>query len=258
MKIEVLRAVAVYRPYPQKLESLTFEDVISTKTRKSNIWSCHYKDSTFSSVIARPWVLIRPKSWSHVLLHSIPTLNQLSQPIGGINKRDVRFSSFGALPISWINVLPPSGTAVRDSHAIQNGFIMGFNANKVYVLQWQCTNSWPSIPKWSRKLYTVRQLAHENVFKMAVFSSVSWANFVLDWKRKQRARKRANAVRYEFHSGTKFISKGNTHTQMLWNNFTHVNSSHIGLLNQRQGLFIVSDLVWTMLIYSCKMTSRYF
>ena len=38
----------VYSPYPRRLESLT-------------IW-CNYKGSTFSSVILRPWVLVRLES----------------------------------------------------------------------------------------------------------------------------------------------------------------------------------------------------
>ena len=37
----------VYPPYPRRLESLT-------------ICKCHYKSSTFSSVILRPWVVVRP------------------------------------------------------------------------------------------------------------------------------------------------------------------------------------------------------
>ena len=36
----------VFRPYPRRLESLT-------------ICRCHYKGSTFSSVILRPWVLVQ-------------------------------------------------------------------------------------------------------------------------------------------------------------------------------------------------------
>ena len=39
----------VYSPYPRRLESLT-------------ICGCNYKGSTFSSVILRPWVLVRPES----------------------------------------------------------------------------------------------------------------------------------------------------------------------------------------------------
>ena len=38
----------VYRPYPRRLECLT-------------ICRCHDKGSTFSSVILRPWVLVRPR-----------------------------------------------------------------------------------------------------------------------------------------------------------------------------------------------------
>ena len=37
----------VYRPYPRRLESLP-------------VCRCLYKGSTFSSVISRPWVLVRP------------------------------------------------------------------------------------------------------------------------------------------------------------------------------------------------------
>ena len=36
-----------YSPYPRRLESII-------------ICRCHYKDSTFSSVILRPWVLVQP------------------------------------------------------------------------------------------------------------------------------------------------------------------------------------------------------
>ena len=39
----------VYSPYPRRLECLT-------------ICRCNYKGSTFSSVILRPWVLVRPES----------------------------------------------------------------------------------------------------------------------------------------------------------------------------------------------------
>ena len=37
----------VFRPYPRRLESLT-------------VCRCHYKGTTFFSVIERPWVLVRP------------------------------------------------------------------------------------------------------------------------------------------------------------------------------------------------------
>jgi len=40
---------SVYSPYPRRLESLT-------------ICGCNYKGSTFSSVILRPWGLVRPES----------------------------------------------------------------------------------------------------------------------------------------------------------------------------------------------------
>ena len=39
----------VFRPYPRRLESLT-------------VCRCHYKGSTFFSVILRPWVLVQPGS----------------------------------------------------------------------------------------------------------------------------------------------------------------------------------------------------
>ena len=38
----------VFRPYPRRLESLT-------------VCRCHYKGSTFFSVISKPWVLVRPE-----------------------------------------------------------------------------------------------------------------------------------------------------------------------------------------------------
>ena len=54
----------VYSPYPRRLESLTI------------CW-CNYKGSTFSSIILRPWVLVRPESNSQPPDDS-PMLNQLS------------------------------------------------------------------------------------------------------------------------------------------------------------------------------------
>ena len=38
----------VFRPYPRRLERIT-------------VRRCHYKGSTFFSVISRPWVLVRPE-----------------------------------------------------------------------------------------------------------------------------------------------------------------------------------------------------
>ena len=46
----------VFRPYPRRLESLT-------------VRRCHYKGSTFFSVILRPWVLVRP-GFLHATSHS--------------------------------------------------------------------------------------------------------------------------------------------------------------------------------------------
>ena len=43
------KATVYHGPYPRRLESLT-------------ICGCNYKSSTFSSVILRPWVLVRPES----------------------------------------------------------------------------------------------------------------------------------------------------------------------------------------------------
>ena len=51
----------VYRPYPRRLESLI-------------ICRCHYKDSTFSSVILIPWMLVRPDSNSRPLAQQTGTL----------------------------------------------------------------------------------------------------------------------------------------------------------------------------------------
>ena len=50
-----------YSPYPRRLESLII------------CW-CNYKGSTFSSVILRPWVLVR----THDLPRGSPVLNQLN------------------------------------------------------------------------------------------------------------------------------------------------------------------------------------
>ena len=48
LKIQETWASMVYSPYPRRLERLT-------------IWRCDYKGSTSSSVISRPWGLIRPR-----------------------------------------------------------------------------------------------------------------------------------------------------------------------------------------------------
>ena len=48
----------VYCPYTRRLERLV------------TICRCHYKGSTFSSVILRPWVMVRPGIWTHDLPHS--------------------------------------------------------------------------------------------------------------------------------------------------------------------------------------------
>ena len=47
-----------YSPYPRRLESLTI------------CW-CNYKGSTFSSVILRPWVLVRPESNSQLTFSTL-------------------------------------------------------------------------------------------------------------------------------------------------------------------------------------------
>ena len=54
-----------YRPYPRRLESLT-------------ICRWYYKGSTFSSVILRPWVLVRSESRTHDLPRHSPVHNQVS------------------------------------------------------------------------------------------------------------------------------------------------------------------------------------
>ena len=51
----------VYRPYPRRLKYLT-------------ICRCHYKGSIFSSVILRPWVLVRSGARTRDLTHGSPTL----------------------------------------------------------------------------------------------------------------------------------------------------------------------------------------
>ena len=55
----------VYDPYPRRLESLT-------------ICRCNYKDSTFSSVILRSRVLMRPGFEPAISRMTAPMLNQLS------------------------------------------------------------------------------------------------------------------------------------------------------------------------------------
>ena len=60
----------VYSPYPRRLQRLT-------------ICRCNYKGSTFSSVILRPWVLVRSGAWTLDLPHRSLALYQLSYPGGG-------------------------------------------------------------------------------------------------------------------------------------------------------------------------------
>ena len=59
----------IYRPYLRRLESTT-------------TCRCHSKGRTFSSVILRPWELIRLGFWIRNFQHSSPMLNQLSQSVG--------------------------------------------------------------------------------------------------------------------------------------------------------------------------------
>ena len=56
-----------YRSYPWRLKCLT-------------ICRCHTKGSTFSSVILRPWVLIRSGAWAVDLPHGIWALCNISWP----------------------------------------------------------------------------------------------------------------------------------------------------------------------------------
>ncbi len=78
----------VYRPYPRRLEHLTF-------------CRSYCKGSTFSSVILRPWVLVRSGSRTRDLLHSSAALYQLSYPVNGklldVFKGDTQISIQSAL-----------------------------------------------------------------------------------------------------------------------------------------------------------------
>ena len=92
----------MYNPYPRRLESLTI------------CW-CNYKGSTFSSVILRPWVLVRSESNSR-LPASQPDAQQLSHQCAEttsparyqlkiihlwLQQRRVQFSDF-----FWLSVWP--------------------------------------------------------------------------------------------------------------------------------------------------------
>ena len=48
----------VFRPYPVRLERIT-------------VRRCHYKGSTFFSVISRPWVVVRPEPLSRAALSQL-------------------------------------------------------------------------------------------------------------------------------------------------------------------------------------------
>lgn len=75
-----------------ELHALLFADSVWVLLRPTKLWTiiiiticrCHYKVSTFSSVIYRPGVLVRPGFWTHDLLHSSHMLNNLSQPVSSV------------------------------------------------------------------------------------------------------------------------------------------------------------------------------
>ena len=69
----------IYRPYPRRLERLT-------------ICRCHCKGIMFSSVILRPWVVVRSRARTRDLPHSSPALYQLSLLVLSGKAAEVWFS----------------------------------------------------------------------------------------------------------------------------------------------------------------------
>ena len=91
----------VYSPCPRRLKRVT-------------ICRCHYKYSTFSSVIWRPSVLVRPR-FELVISRTAVVLYQLSQPVGGHFLRQKCVSRFrGRVSgVGWVGGEFPSNRTIE-------------------------------------------------------------------------------------------------------------------------------------------------
>ena len=115
----------VYSPYPRRLEGPT-------------ICRCNYKDSTFSSVILRTWVLVRPKSNSRPPAWQ-PDPQPTEPPVRGL--RDVSFWTQATLKrlylIGWFNpfIVFNQSEAICDLHSC---YIMKTNERRLSPFCFKC------------------------------------------------------------------------------------------------------------------------
>ena len=79
-----------YRPYPRRLESLT-------------ICRCNYKNSTFSSAIQRPWVLVRPELNSRPPTWQ-PGAQPTEPPVRGLFTKPVKILQFWKHFCLWVRL----------------------------------------------------------------------------------------------------------------------------------------------------------
>ena len=118
----------VYSPYPRRLESLT-------------ICGCNYKGNTFSSVILRPWVLVRPESnsrppaWQSDAQPTEPPVRGGSVNVGAINiNRNQNWTQTPSL--SWVEPGNFSWNMLKSFETVRRDQIINHKSTGVLLFTW--------------------------------------------------------------------------------------------------------------------------
>ena len=137
--------VTVYSPYPRRLERLT-------------ICRCNYKGSTFSSVILRPWVLVRLALQTVVVRFNLKTT--LHPRVCILCTDACAFLTCLQSDVMVISLFstPENGILIQDFFPIDSAYFSEF-----------CSNHLPLI-RISSLLINSQKLEHFHIKKLFLFS----------------------------------------------------------------------------------------